>query len=582
MHEKEQEFSLKSLFVPLTTFKALHIIVIVGFIVFGNMLFNGFVWDDVASILNNNNYHSITNIGFFLMDHTITYYRPIPAIVLTGIYSVFGPVAFWYHLFQLTFNIVNTILIFFIFSKFFSKLSSLILSLIFLVHPINVEAVSYISSLQIILSMFFALISLLLSLNQKIRPFYKYIALVVFILFSILSKETGIILILLPLFMYINFGQRFTSKNYVLILISLFTAAIFYFFLRFVITNAPLSDYGYSPTPIANIGLFERLINLPKILVFYLQTTIYPKDLAIAQNWLVGKITMQDFIIPLILDLAFFTCIGLGLIYYTKKQGKLFNLYFFFLSWFLLGWMIHWNIIPLDMTVAERWFYFALVGLLGMIGTILSEIKVKNQKVKLIVIGISIIIICLLSFRTIVRNRNWSDPMTLYEHDIKISTESFDLENNYAHELLLTHKYDEALPHILKSIKLAPKYWVNWNNLGSYYRSKAEIDKSISAFKVAINNKKNYYFAYFNLARVLFYNKSPVEAEPFLTKALNRFPQDPFLLYFKADTDYRLGNRQLAMDEILKAYEISRYAYFLNVYNQMQKNGEIEQIKIDY
>ena len=59
MHEREQAFSLKNLFVPLTTLKAIHIIVIVGFIVYANMLFNGFVWDDKIYIIFNPQNHNI-------------------------------------------------------------------------------------------------------------------------------------------------------------------------------------------------------------------------------------------------------------------------------------------------------------------------------------------------------------------------------------------------------------------------------------------------------------------------------------------------------------------------------------------
>jgi hypothetical protein len=40
--------SFKTLFLPLTTFTAIHIIILVGLLVYGNTLFNGFVWDDTT------------------------------------------------------------------------------------------------------------------------------------------------------------------------------------------------------------------------------------------------------------------------------------------------------------------------------------------------------------------------------------------------------------------------------------------------------------------------------------------------------------------------------------------------------
>jgi hypothetical protein len=52
------DLSLKQFFVPLTNAKAIIFIIIIGFIIYGNALFNGFVWDDYPFILNNTDIHS--------------------------------------------------------------------------------------------------------------------------------------------------------------------------------------------------------------------------------------------------------------------------------------------------------------------------------------------------------------------------------------------------------------------------------------------------------------------------------------------------------------------------------------------
>lgn len=52
-HEEEQEFSFKSLFIPLTTIKAIRFIIIISMTVFSNGFFNDFVGDDKGQIVNN-------------------------------------------------------------------------------------------------------------------------------------------------------------------------------------------------------------------------------------------------------------------------------------------------------------------------------------------------------------------------------------------------------------------------------------------------------------------------------------------------------------------------------------------------
>lgn len=55
-------FSFKKLFVPFTTAKAIHLIVIIGFVVYVNSLYNGFVVDDLGQIIGNESIRSLTNI----------------------------------------------------------------------------------------------------------------------------------------------------------------------------------------------------------------------------------------------------------------------------------------------------------------------------------------------------------------------------------------------------------------------------------------------------------------------------------------------------------------------------------------
>lgn len=152
------------------TKKILTILIIVGFVVYFNSLFNGFLWDDEEYIVNSPSIKSIKNIPMFFtgkehvsgtnIQKNTTYYRPLASVIYSILFLISGGHPISFRLFQVVVHIINSILVFFIFFHFFNRTKHLpfFLSMIFLVHPINSEAVLFISATQEVL--FFLLGSL--------------------------------------------------------------------------------------------------------------------------------------------------------------------------------------------------------------------------------------------------------------------------------------------------------------------------------------------------------------------------------------------------------------------------------------
>ncbi|MGH2611645.1 MAG: hypothetical protein ACRDFB_01185, partial [Rhabdochlamydiaceae bacterium] len=134
-----------SLELPFTQYKWQLIIIGVGLLVYFNGLFGSFVWDDIDQIVNNYAIHSVINIPSFFFGSTFApqnsnslgglYYRPIMSAAFAVIYSVFGAQTFFFHALQLGLHIVNALLVFYLFKKFFKEYLAFFLSLIFLIHP---------------------------------------------------------------------------------------------------------------------------------------------------------------------------------------------------------------------------------------------------------------------------------------------------------------------------------------------------------------------------------------------------------------------------------------------------------------
>src|SRR5229473_7760619 len=162
------DFSFKQFFVPMTTLKAINIIFIVGLIVFFNTLFNGFVGDDKKMIVDNPQEH-VVNPALSFGENAFNVagqYRPIPATYFSFLYAVFGNNSFFYHFFEALLHILCGVLLYLFARKFFSYGTALLLSLIFIVHPINEEVAVYIADFQDVFFMFLGLLLLLTSTKK--------------------------------------------------------------------------------------------------------------------------------------------------------------------------------------------------------------------------------------------------------------------------------------------------------------------------------------------------------------------------------------------------------------------------------
>ncbi|KKQ19020.1 MAG: Tetratricopeptide repeat family protein, partial [Parcubacteria group bacterium GW2011_GWC1_36_9] len=268
----------------------------------------------------------------------------------------------------------------------------------------------------------------------------------------------------------------------------------------------------------------------PQIAFFYLKTFFWPASLAIDRQEIIREVSFYNFYLPLIFVLLFLSVTGTALFLIYKRNGNNFKICLFFLLWFGLGMGLHLQIFPLDMALAERWFYFPIAGLLGLVLISGSQFNLFNQK-KLLYFFV-ILIIFALSIRTFIRTFDWRNGLTLFSHDIKLSGKSF-------------------------STKLAPYWWTNWNNLGVIYERQKDFERAGKSYQKAIDNGK-YYLAYENLAGLfLNHKKSPKEAKEFIEKSLIDLPNNWKLHYILALSELQLENREPAIQSARKAYQLS-------------------------
>lgn len=532
----------------------IFLIVVFGIFVFTNMLGNSFVWDDEEMVVNNFPFFKLENIPRLFTQATFFsggsdlsgwFYRPVVMFSFLLITVFFGQTPFGFHFVQLALHITNTVLLFFIFTTVFTKVSkelarpiALFLSLIFAVHSAHVESVSYIASMAEPLYTFFLLVLFLLLVKKEKLQLNVKAGILAVLLFTLalLTKEGAIVFLPLAGFYLFLFKEKektiFWAKY-------LFSALGLYLFARLAFFGIQFQKPGFL-SPIAQATLAERILTAPYSLFVFLRTFFFPKELAISQHFVIKDVLDVRFLVGIFSVILTM----LTLFYLLKKKNKT---GIFFIFWFFAFVVLVLNILfPLDMAFAERWLYFSMIGLLGVLGTIFLGFQkiVKKYFPLFAVLALSIVII--LSLRTIIRNSDWKDGYTLYSRDIKISKNSFDLENNLGVELFRKGDLESAKTHFERSVELQPNWAISLNNLGAVYDRLKDTEKAELYYKKAIE-KGDYYLAYENLALLLVKEPNSEKTLDFLQEAVLKFPKNPKINIANAIVYYQLEKKDEAL-----------------------------------
>jgi Tfp pilus assembly protein PilF len=545
----------------------IFIIVILGFLAYANILGNGFVWDDEEQIVNNTIIRSLSNLPFLFSSSTFNtggtaslagaYYKPLMPLSFMINFTIFGLRAFWFHLFQLTIHLANAVLVFLVTRHLFEQevkkktasLLAFLTALFFVVHPGVSEAVAYLSATQDVLFVFFGLLSFILLIKwfEQKKGWILTLSLMS-LLGSLLSKEAGIVFIPLILLYLLLFNR---SKITYWLLGSAGVVA-FYLFLRLGL--AKISFTAPHIVPIAQAPLATRLTTIPFELFSYLRLFIFPLSLFISNHQIINSIQSFQFYGYLIIDLALFVLI---MFYWFKTKSRLFILFF---AWFVLGLGPVLNIIPTDMTVAERWLYLPLIGLLGISCIIIHALVKKFPKSQTLVFYSLAVLLTVFLTRTIIRTFNWRNGLSLYTHDIKLNPGAFDLQNNLGVELYRAGKTNQALTHFEESIKLSGNWWTNYNNAGAIWQGKGDLEKAKIYYQKAIDNG-DYYLAWENLALLKLKTEPAQNAWEFIQKGLKVLPYNAQLNMAAALVNYKLGQKEPALGFAKSAYQLNPSDY---------------------
>jgi protein O-mannosyl-transferase len=483
-------------------------IVLLGMMVYGNHLHNAFQFDSVAYIVNNPNLDHPEEILTFEFLFSELKSRGLLRMSMAVNAALGGDHPFGYHLFNLTFHIFNTILLFFISEKVLrcfqrdpanpdaAKIRgvSLFTALLFLCHPIQIESVVYIISRSEVLAATFYLGGFFLfqSIWERRRSAsgtMKFLGLpgLLFIIFALgfSVKQTLITLPAIILLYALCQCERDSRpiqflKRWKWVLAGIFLVA------SFILLRKLLADESFligPSNPEEMVGRKKYMLSQPSVLLFYyLKLLLFPVNLNIDPDIpVVTHFMSWQFLGPAALLSA--------LIYLTMNKAQS-RIYFFGLSWFLIILSPSSSIITLHDLAAEHRVYLASYGFylilaLGLWQGIYNRPRLSQPAKQSTAFFLLVILVGSLGMMTVKRNLTWRSELTLWE-DTRIKSPNLVrplINLGRAHSL--AGQTDRAIFYYETSLKKAPTVFALNYNLGELYQNQGRVEEALELFEKA-------------------------------------------------------------------------------------------------
>lgn len=427
------------------------------------------VWDDERGYFTPGN-------QYIMMNNTAAFWKFSPGMYIPLSYTTwalvkknFSPFSFdtaAFHLLNVLTHGSNGVLLFFLLLLLFKdRMAAFFGSLLFLIHPVQVESVAWISEFRGLYSTFFCLLSLFIFFkpleNPSITSFYlkkNYWFAFIFYSLALLAKPSAIVLPLL----IVVLSWRFYNNKLTTILKSLWIWLIPAAFILF-------SLLAKNPADPVSIG--QRFLTAGFTLIFYFQKILLPYPLVACYGYTPVIVSQMAISYAAVI-------LSPGILIFLFLKRKYFpDLYVSILIVFISVLPVL-GLIPFFYqtysTVADRYLYLAMVGSSVFVASAVSH----TEKYKLLKWS-GILIFLLFAFSTIKQIPVWKNEFALWDHNLKHYQNSATVYYNRGVQYSLKGNFSKALADYDQALRRDPNYLDALFNRANTYENMNEPEKAM-------------------------------------------------------------------------------------------------------
>lgn len=481
-----------------------------------------FFFDDDTFILFNEHVTSLQSVTTYFTSSVTegagimgNFYRPWQVITHALLYYVFGVNPIPFHLVQIILHGVNAFLVFKLLQKLdLSRQSSIIGGLIFLLHPIQTEAVAYISGLADPLGLCFLLGGMLFYLNaydqdhKKLSLGHVFASLILFAM-ALFTKELAVIFPILAILLSSVFWKKYSSQEKsvrIKMLLVFLGMSLVYTVLKLTVFNFTGQGGLTSDSTVYTDSIFVRLITFVGVIWNYLKLIIFPWDLFYEKPYeFITSPVDLGFIAGVVILLA---VLYLAYDFYHKDSRVSLGI-----LWFLVALMPFSGILPLNAIYLEHWLYVPMIGvcILAAIGIDYVRKTGDWSWVKIILL----IILGLMLWRTSGRAAQWGNPIDFYQNEINRDYVSARMYSNLGIHYADAGAYSASIRQYQRAIEISDTYPETRYNLANTYIQTNQLDLAVENYYLSLKIDPNFIYSLNALYRYYDYVEDKPRTEAF-------------------------------------------------------------------
>ncbi len=569
----------------------LVVLLVVGFAAYSNALRSSFHFDDETSIVNNPAIRNLEDL------YSIWKYSPLRFVTYLSFalnFRLNGLDAFGFHLLNILIHVASALVVCFIIRRLhylahgghgeapnLGPPAALLAALIFLAHPIQTQAVTYVAQRAVLLAAFFFLLSLFLYCAARTGQLHKgegkhsvelfYIGSAFAGILALFSKETAFTLpfavILFELFFFRSVALP--RLKYIAVLILLILGVPIFLILAGFLEPAV---EGAIPTK-------AYLLTQPAVIATYLRLSLAPIGLNLDYDFSLSKSLLDTSFLTNAAVLAFVVFLGIRL--FSRHRLLSFGIF-----WFFLTLLPESSVVALPDVINEHRMYLPNVGVSLVFAFGITYLTKRWNRAAFLVLSMAVVFA--LAWGSYSRNKVWKNELTLWNDVVSKSPGKARPYNNRGKAYLELGMYDNALRDFERALILDPFLGDAYSNRGTVYLFKKEYDRAIAdnkrALEIGVSYASNYPKVVYNLGLAYSNRGDQKTAIEHYTEAIRAYSEEPTFYYNRAIARERVGEIVASIADYNQAISLNpSYSKAINNRGVLyQKLGKLDSALADF